>query len=319
MNNLDLMKKRLNYEGGTQEQRMIKSKYKTFQKALLYSYQAAQVQKVDEDISRKALINPDKNSTSYDDKILSISYDYNYKPGDIFKWVGTNSYWLIYLPELTEDAYFRSQIRRCKYELFWIDMDQPVDQRKCSSYAYIRGPIETKIDSISKNNLILETPDYSLEIYLPKTAATKKYFKRYQRFAFNKTVWEIQVVDDISIEGVLQIIAEEHYINNQLDDVENEKITDSIIIKPMNPNNKDENIIGDTFIKPLGKFDYKLTEGIPTDGEWKILEKNCPVKISKNENGISLQWYIAKSGQFTLTYSIGEQEYTKIIVVESLF
>lgn len=319
MNNLELMKKRLDYEGGTQEQRMIKGKYKTFQKALLYSYQAAEVQKVGEKISRKALINPDKNSTNYDDKILSISYDYNFQPGDIFRWVGTDSYWIIYLPELTEDAYFRSQIRRCKYELFWIDMDQPIDQRKCSSYAYIRGPIETKIDSISKNNLILETPDYSLEIYLPKNALTKKYFKRYQRFAFNKTVWEIQVVDDISIEGVLQIIAEEHYANADLDDVENEKVTDSIIIKPMNPNNEDEHIIGDTFIKPLGKFEYTLMEGIPTDGEWKVLEKNYPVKIAKTENGISLQWYTAKSGQFTLIYSTQNQEYSKVIVVESLF
>jgi hypothetical protein len=69
------------------------------------------------------LINPNKNSTEYDDKVLSIDYAYNFKPGDIFKWIGTNTYWLVYLPELTEDAYFRSKIRRCRYEISWIDMD----------------------------------------------------------------------------------------------------------------------------------------------------------------------------------------------------
>jgi hypothetical protein len=30
MNNLEMMRKRLNYEGGNQEERMIKDKYKTF-------------------------------------------------------------------------------------------------------------------------------------------------------------------------------------------------------------------------------------------------------------------------------------------------
>jgi hypothetical protein len=35
MDNLELMRKRL---GGNQEERMIRDKYKTFQKALLYSY-----------------------------------------------------------------------------------------------------------------------------------------------------------------------------------------------------------------------------------------------------------------------------------------
>ena len=118
MKNLDLMKKRLNYEGGNQEQRMIKSKYKTFQKSLLYSYQSAEIQKINSDLIVKALINPDKNNINYDNKILSVSYDYNFLPGDIFRWVGTNSYWLVYLPELTEDAYFRSYIRRCRYTFF---------------------------------------------------------------------------------------------------------------------------------------------------------------------------------------------------------
>ena len=30
MNNLEMMRKRLNYEGGNQEERMIKDKYRTF-------------------------------------------------------------------------------------------------------------------------------------------------------------------------------------------------------------------------------------------------------------------------------------------------
>ena len=43
MDNLELMRARLDYQGGSQENRMIKDKYRTFLKALKYSYQAANI------------------------------------------------------------------------------------------------------------------------------------------------------------------------------------------------------------------------------------------------------------------------------------
>ena len=84
-----MMRKRREFQGGIhQEDRMIKDKFRTFERALLYSYQAATVslvQKHDsplpleiEDIGRapRALINPDKVKQDYDDKILSIDAEY---------------------------------------------------------------------------------------------------------------------------------------------------------------------------------------------------------------------------------------------------
>lgn len=319
MNNLELMKKRLEYQGGTQEGRMIKGKYLTFKKALLYSYQAAEISKLDSEEIYKVLINPDKNSTNYDDKILSIDYKFNIKPGDIFQWIGTSTYWIVYLPELTEDAYFRSQIRRCRYELFWIDMDQEKDKRKFSSYAYIRGPVETKINSTSKNNIVIDNPNLSLEIYLPKNEATVKHFNRYQKFAFDNRVWEVQTVDSISTEGILQIIAEEDFSNNQLDDLEKEKVTDAFYIAPVSPQNTDD-ILGETFIKPLGNFQYKLNSDIPTGGIWYIEKEQSPVSLTElNDSLVQITWTTPISGQFTLVYKINDLEYKKTIIVESLF
>ena len=43
MTNLELMNKRLQWQGGNQEQRMIKDKYKTLKKALMFSYQGCDV------------------------------------------------------------------------------------------------------------------------------------------------------------------------------------------------------------------------------------------------------------------------------------
>lgn len=317
MSNYDLMIKRLQWRGGNQEQRMINDKYRTFLRTLQYSYQACDVQKLGEPEIYRALINPNKNSTEYDDKILSIDYKSNFKPGDIFKWIGTNTYWLVYLPELTEDAYFRSKIRRCRYELFWINDNH----EKISSYAYIRGPIESKIDDMQKSTISMDTPNWSLQILVPKNENTLNYFKRYQTFAFQGLVWEVQVIDDISIEGVLEIVALENYKNKVLDDPNEEKVTDAFYIAPViTKENGQDILIGENFIKPNGKYNYKISENIKDGGLWHFEPKNAPVNINKiNDKEISLQWDYMKSGQFTLIYDINDTQYKKVIVVESLF
>ena len=97
---------------------------------MLYSYQAATAVLSDGKEFR-CLINPDKNKPAYDNKILSIPYkdiclngprmgktsegeiDINIRSGDVFTWKETNTHWLVYLEYIEEDAYFRSEIRRC--------------------------------------------------------------------------------------------------------------------------------------------------------------------------------------------------------------
>lgn len=314
MNNLEMMRKRLNYEGGNQEERMIKDKYKTFQKALLYSYQAAKVRKDEEDSIRKCLINPDKNKQDYDDKILSIDYAFGYKPGDIFEWVGTNTKWLIFLRELTEDAYFRAEIRRCKYQIKWIDQDSNTET---STWCYVRGPIETKINAIQKSGLSVDTPNWTLELYMPATQDNIEKFKdRYSRFIFDNKAWEVQVTDSISMEGVLQVVALENYVNETLDSLE-EDIDGYFKVVPVVPETgTEEGIIGETFIKPGFAAEYSGTEA---GGEWSVLEANRPVTLTRINSGVSVLWNSMTSGQFTLQYIINGEIYQKVIIVESLF
>ena len=121
---LELQKIRLRAMGGdAQQERMIYDKRKALDRALLYSYQGANILKVRESskefldqVPVRALINPNKLKQDYDDKIISVSYEANFKPGDIFEWLGTGTHWIIYLQDLTELAYFRGDIRRCRYE-----------------------------------------------------------------------------------------------------------------------------------------------------------------------------------------------------------
>lgn len=310
MNNLGLMHKKLNWQGGNQENRMIKDKYKSMLRSLDYSYQAADVKKVGEDETRRALINPDKNKNDYDDKILSIDYAYEYKPGDIFEWVGTSTYWLIYLQELTELAYFRSEIRRCKYQLKWIH-----NKQLKTSWCYVRGPVETKIDAIQKNGISTDVPNWSLNIYLPDSEDNRECFNRYSRFVFDGMAWEVQVVDRISVEGVLEIVALEHFTDKAADDLEN-SIADAVVIEPVREDLGADNIIvGEGFITPKVAEKYTCAA---VGGVWSVKE-NRPVALTPVDDGVLVKWTKATSGTFTLVYTVGNVVYEKMIVVESLF
>lgn len=324
INTLNLMRKRLMYHGGVkQEDRMIKDKWRTFNKALIYSYQGCDVslvQKYDscelleEQETYRALINPNKTKQDYDDKILSIDYNTSFGPGDVFNWKGTNTNWLIYLQALTEDAYFRGEIRRCKYIIKFKDKDGNLKQ----TWAAIRGPVETQIESIQKNQVRVDRPNLSLNILMPLNEDTLYAFDRYSRFLFAGKAWRVQAPDAISIKNVLEVNAEEYYIDRDEDDVD-AGIADGLIIEPVDPNSDDDliKIEGLTFIKPKITEVYKAPD---VGGKWTVLEKDYPVCLKiTNDPFVSVTWEKTTSGQFTLQWSKDDITLTKIIVVESLF
>ena len=309
---------RLKHQGGSlQQDRMIADKRRSLKRALWYSYQGADVKKQvidDEADIVRALINPNKLKQDYDDKIISIFYDHEYGPGDVFEWVGTNTYWLIYLQDLTELAYFRGDIRKCSHEISWQDEDGIH-----KTFAAIRGPVETKINYIQKHGISVDTPNHSLNILLPKNESTVNYFKRYSKFylsddKYYNICWRVEAIDWISMPGILEINAVEYYSNETEDDIE-KGLVGSLIAEPANPNTQfiEDTIMGETFIKPK-KF-YEFTYNGNLKGKWTVDEK-LPVELQQDGKTVKLRWLDTYSGQFDLFYG---GVFKKTIVVESLF
>ena len=308
---------RLRQAGGNrQQERMIKDKRRSLDHAVWNSYQAAEVVKTDAEDRKpvRALINPNKLKQDYDDKIISIGYEYNFEVGTVFEWLGTNTYWLIYLQDLTELAYFRGDIRKCSYQIAWEDEDG-----LHSTYAAIRGPVETRINFIQKHGISIDTPNHSLNILMPKTEDTVNYFKRYNKFYLqgDNTCWRVETTDWISTPGILEVTAVEYYSNETEDDIEN-GIVGGLIEEIKDPNGEIEkvDIIGDTFIKP--KKSYRYTFSGTNVGTWFVDTKKYPVKLeydTEDSHNITLTWTSGYSGQFILYYG----DYQKTIVVESLF
>ena len=307
--------------GPAQQSRMITDKRKTLDRVIKYSYQGAFVQRIGEKTKpAPALINPNKLKQDYDDKILSIGFEYNFQPGDIFEWCQTGTYWLIYLQDLTELAYFRGDIRKCSYQIVWIDEQN--EEHK--TYAAIRGPVETKINYIQKHTISLDEPNYSLNMLMPLTDESLNYFKRYNKFYLQnddkKVCWRVEAVDWISTPGILEITAVEYYANKSEDDIEN-GLVGALIAKKIDPNEGDltQIISGETFIKPKKEYSYICNKIIP-DGKWSF-DKNYPIEIvnitrnAKGKSVITIKWNSSYTGQFELSFG----QFKKTIVVESLF
>ena len=340
--NANIMANHLQNRGGLpQQERMIRDKRKSFDHACLYSYQGALVKKVQDNgcigdnmfntAPARALINPDKNKVDYDDKIISIGFEHDFQPGTVFEWMRTYSYWLVYLQDLEEIAYFRGEIRRCDYKITWLDEDG----NEKSTYAAIRGPVETKINFIQKHRISVDEPNYSLHILLPKNEDTMKYFKRYGKFYLKDNVdipdknicWRVEATDSISTKGILEITAVEYYANETEDDTE-KGLVGAFITKNIEPEiNPEIDIIGPTFIKPKITYDYYVDAKRVVDGNWYLDGPKVPVKLERfttdaRRPGVHITWESSYSGQFTLWYGTKDghiKNYSKTIVVESLF
>ena len=307
---------RLQQAGGNrQQERMIKDKRRSLDHAVWYSYQGAEVIREDAEDRRpvRALINPNKLKQDYDDKIISVGFEYNFRCGDVFEWVGTNTKWLIYLQDLTELAYFRGDIRKCSYEIVWED-----DKGQHRTYAAIRGPVETKINFIQKHGISLDTPNQSLSILMPKNEYTVNYFKRYNKFYLqgDDTCWRVEAVDSISTPGILEVAALEYYANETEDDIE-AGIVGGLIEEIKDPNIEEGRmeIMGETFIRVKKTYNYVFDGTLAA--LWKVDDK-YPVELTfdpKDARKVSLKWNSSYSGQFDLYYGT----YKKTIVVESLF
>lgn len=301
--------------GNKQQERMIKDKRRSLDHATLYSYQAAEVVKTDAADRKpvRALINPNKVKLDYDDKVISVGYEYNFAPGTVFEWLGTKTYWLVYLQDMTELAYFRGDIRRCSYQIAWEDEEG----KRHKIYAAVKGPVETRINFIQKNGISIDQPNHSLTILMPLCDETRAYFKRYGKFYLqgDDTCWRVEATDAISTPGILEVTGVEYYANEDEDDVE-AGIVGGLIPEAEDPNgNKVPEIVGETFIRV--KKQYKYTFDGTVAAVWQVGPKD-PVKLILDPNdprNVILQWTSSFSGQFELSYG----DYKKTIVVESLF
>jgi len=302
------LNRRLRANGGNQEGRMQKDKLRSLQKALLYSYQAADI--IINEKQYRCLINPDKVKQDYDDKMLSIEFNSETKSGDVFYWINTDTYWIVYLTNLEEDSYFRGMIRRCRYDIQYI-----LDGEIYTTKAAIRGPVETKIVHNLKSDISYDVPNHTLNMLLPATESNLEFFKRYNRFMSQGICWEIQTTDKTSMTNVIEITAKENYkdIFKDSNEIVNELVPD-IFITP------GESVINEIRGDSLLRFyeESVFIDELNEEGSWSVSNPSIVRIIYQSPEKIILSGQ--QAGRFTLskTNSAGDSR-ERELRVDSLF
>lgn len=194
---------RLQFNGGDQLGRIKMNKLRSFRAALKNDYQSRMI-KVPNKTAWPCLINNNAYGLKqdYDKKRLSVEFDSGLQPGDVFQCLDDGTYWMVYLPTLTEIAYLRTEIIRCRYTL---DVDGQ------EYHIYFQGPVETDMSWFLKQGISYDEPNLSGTIYIKKDERTKNFFHRFTKLQLDGHKWEVHVVDEISTPGVIELKIREFY------------------------------------------------------------------------------------------------------------
>ncbi len=165
------MAARVDYLGGSQINRINKHKLRSFHWALKNDYNS-RIIKVDDKGAFPCLITTSSGGlkSDYDKKVLSVDFDAGLDAGDTFEVLDDGTHWMVYLPVLTETAYLRSEIIRCRYQ---------IEVNGQSYWVYFQGPTETDLRWFIKNQINVNELNLSGTIYIKNDENTKAHFKRF--------------------------------------------------------------------------------------------------------------------------------------------
>ena len=323
MSGLDSLATRLQYYGGKKQvDRMNDDKLRSLKKALLYSYQSATA-RLSDGREFRCLINPDHIKNTFDNKFISIPFkdiclnekEYNkktseglqeigMKPGDVFTWVENNTDWLVYLRRLEETAYFRAEIRRCKYTVTINDIDY-----KC----YVARTSVNEIDWRHQEEKLWNDIDYTLQMYITKDENTEAFFHRFSVLKINGKPWEVQAIDNMSSDGIIILYLKEWYQNSIAD----AKVEEDAAAEVVSVVNKDKPIIeGPSMVYPYDKKTYviKNAEG----GSWVIGSSKAKI-LEQDDSTVYIEIVTGRSGNFELRYiRQNEEDIILNITIQSL-
>ena len=282
---------RLQYAGGDQAGRIKKNKLRSFHSALKNSYNARKI-KTPNGSCYLALMNTDNTKTDYDKKFLSVDFSSGIETGDTFECLDDGTHWMVYLPQLTETAYLRSEIIRCRYQLNIDGTDY---------WVYFQGPSETDLRWFQKNGINANELNLSGTIFIKKDEHTLSFFKRFTRVKLAGHVWEVEVTDSITVPGIIELEMQEYYDNSIEELPEVRRAEDGI--------DSDEAIIGLTSVKQDSLVGYAIVnDHFDPKASWSV-RNNPRVKIDGiYDNGRMCQVKVCPGAIRTFDVVYGDEE-----------
>ena len=287
---------RIAYRGGARQvDRMIADKEHSFKDTLWKSYQSATAI-LHDGREFRCLINPNKLSMEADDKMLSIAYSdkclttnqeeaTQIKCGDVITWKENNTHWIIYSQYLQEVAYFRGLMRQCENE--------PLEINGKQFWYYLKGPDEKGIDWQKTKHFVFNKLNYTVEIYISNTTETNEFFHRFKNVKIKGRPFEVQAVDNLSMDNILTVYLKETYTNNwEADNTEAPAPEVALLTNT-------SKIVGPLEVYPYDIIEYHVvnTQG----GSWALSNNRAKI-IKSSDTAVTIEITSGKSGSVSLIY-----------------
>lgn len=288
IDNLDLMKKRLEYYGSSTnfKKRMEGHKINSLEYGFENSYNSATVEL--EGRIFPALIEEKRLTETLNNKTISCLKNNGVEEGKVITWQETDTKWIVYSHNLNETAYFSGNIRRCE--------DQPLKIGEVDYYFALVGPSEKDIDNEEFNSGVIDVPNQTIDFIISADTKIDRYFK----FKYADKTWQVQAVNTVDYRNIIRVYAEENY-----EIIEDKPDLDDVVVENW--------LSGPAVIKPLSEHTYRIEDN-NLIGSWSVTGANIQI-ISQSDREITVKWNSTKSGYFTIAY--GEE--SQMILVESLF
>lgn len=142
-------------------------------------------------LKTRGVIKDHRINQDYDEKYFYTPIEIPTNIGDIFFWDRTGSYWIVYAKYLTAKSYNKVIIKRAFWCLTWKDEYNNIHNQ----WVYVRGPVETKTDSIILNRKIYDKNNGTLTILLPYNDETK-HFTKYSTVMLDGKKWMVAADPD---------------------------------------------------------------------------------------------------------------------------
>lgn len=226
------------------------------------------------------------------------------KPGDVFTWKENGTDWLVYLRRLEETAYFRAEIRRCRYTVTIDDTEY-----KC----YVAKPSTNEIDWRHQQGKLWNDIDYTLQMYITKNEKTEIFFHRFNIIDIDGKPWEIQSVDSMSSEGIIIVYLKEWYQNS----IEKAKAEEDAAAEVTSITTEGEPAIeGPTAVYPYDKKTYTIKNA--ENGTWVIGSSKAKI-LQQDDTTVYIEITTGRSGNFELKYiRENEEDIVLNITIQSL-
>lgn len=292
---------RLQYNGGSQLDRIKLNKLRSLRIALKNDYNSRPIQVPNRSIWY-ALINTDTSGvkSDYDKKTVSVEWDSGLAPGETFECLDDGTHWMVYLQQLTETAYLRSEIIRCRYTL---EIDG------ITYWVYFQGPTETDLRWFQKSGLNANELNLSGTIYIKNDSHTEKFFKRFTHIKIAGHTWEVQVTDRITVPGIIELEVQEYYDN-------------SIAELPEVIAEGCHEIQGREKVQQQDEVGYMIRDSYAAkDGKW-LIKGNPRVKILdtySDSRMCKVKILDGAIGKFTVVYSSPRVSYSMEVAITSRY